>query len=110
MRLCDQSYKIYLDDEYGDLAQRYLPLSLEVLLRTCLDYQDFDTGVKWGRANGVSSSMFDVNSIWNAGVRVAETILTEAVGVKDQISDLDWQLNSGLAFELRNKNVDGISR
>lgn len=97
---------MHLDDEYGDLAYQYPPLSLEVLLRTCLDYQDFDTGLEWGRAVGFTGTISELISIWNTGNQVASTLLPEASGIEAQISDLDWQLNSGLAFELRKRNAN----
>jgi hypothetical protein len=96
-----REFRMLIEDEYGDLEKQFLPLSLEVLLRSCLDFQDYSSASEWAHANALVDAGIDTGTIWQIGREVAQTLLPMAETVLNQISDLDWQLNSGQAFYLR---------
>lgn len=90
---------LYVDDEFGDLAPGITALSLEVLLRGADDICSYDTQSAWRAAIGLDAAVRDRD--WQAMRRAGAALLAAAGGIADQITDLDWQLNSGRAQTLR---------
>ena len=95
------NHAVWVDDEYGDLSADAPLLSSEVLLRSLCDYADHASAAAWIKTNGRGIAPALATQIWSEGTALAGIILPPASRIVDQISDLDWQLNSGRAQILR---------
>ena len=100
--LFEDSFEMFVSDEYRDLEQGVPALSLEVVQRACEDYLDYTNSQDWARAEGIPPRChLQLRLRWEADRHAAAQILKRVAPIADQISNLDWQLNSGRAKVLR---------
>ena len=102
IRLRGESFELFISDEYRDLDLAIPELSAEVVLRACLEYLDHTNSEAWCRAESIPARCrLPLKLHWNDYRQAAGNILIRLKPLEDQVSDLDWQLNSGRAQELR---------
>ncbi len=97
-----ETFEIFLSDEYRDLERGIPALSIEVVKRACEDYLDYTNSQDWARAEAIPPRCHLLLRLrWEADRHTAAQLLKRVAPIADQISDLDWQLNSGRAQVLR---------
>lgn len=100
--LGEESWELFLSDEYRDLEASPAELTAEVLIRACEMYLDYQNSHDWAEAEAIPARChLPLKLRWADDRKSASEILARLDPITDQVSDLDWQLNSGRAQVLR---------
>ena len=104
LTILDKSFPIYIQDEYDDLTLNNPLLNLCLVLREFEIYHESSDYLNWCNTQGVNTSNETLRQYYmNLGNTY--TAIEKLIGkIDSQISDLDFQLNAGAAWELRNIN------
>ena len=93
-------WKLYVDDEFGDLSNAKPVMGLFLILSTLLEYSDAEDYLEWCKVSNIES-----NDAWLDYYRsLAQTTreLEQQLGSLDPIiSQYDYTMNTGVAEELR---------
>lgn len=100
--ILDQSFSLFVDDEYEDFQIGNPFLSLCLVLRELENYHESSDYLIWSRENNLDASDEQVRGYYmslSATFRGIEKLIGK---VDSQISDYDFGLNAGAARALRN--------
>ncbi len=97
-----ESWELFISDEYRDLSRNIPALSLEVVIRACEEYLEHKNSQTWCVAESIPvRCQLPIRLHWEGYRQAAGNILVRLQPMAEQVSDLDWQLNSGRAQDLR---------
>ena len=95
--------RVTVFDEYGDLATADAALALVLIGRGFGELADAATMTDWARAEGLDGSD-PGTALLHQQLSAARASFIAAWGDSpDVVTDLDWQLNAGLAQDLRRR-------
>lgn len=95
-------FELYIADEYKDLETPHKAIQAEVVYRACAECLEHETCDNWLRSEGIPPRCHLVLKMrWNEDRKTAETLYRKLKFTDGDVTDLDWQLNSGRAAELR---------
>jgi len=93
--------RVTVFDEYGDLGTHDARLALVMIGRGFGEVADAGDAASWARAEGLDPDD-PACGILHQQLNAAQASFLEAWGeVPDVVTDLDWQLNAGIAQALR---------
>lgn len=96
----DKSWKLYVDDEFGDLEHDKPVIGLFLVLSTLLDYSDSEGYLEWCKVSNIESS--DKWLDYYRGLSQITRELEQELGSLDPIiSQYDYTISTGLAKRLR---------
>ena len=97
----NQSFSILIQDEYNDLKINNPLLNLCLVLRELEVYKESRDYLDWCNIQNVEANSEELRQYYMRLCKTCQSI-EEVIGkIDSQISDLDFQLNSGAAKELR---------
>jgi hypothetical protein len=97
-----KSHTILIHDEYNDLKLKNPLLNLCLVLRDLEIYKESSDFLDWCKTQCVNPDSNELRTYYK-GLEVIYNEVESKLGkIDSQISDLDFQLNSGAAWELRN--------
>lgn len=98
----DDSWELFLTDEFQDLENCAPELASEVLIRACEMYLDYQNSTDWVRGEALPARVhLPLRLRWADDRKAASEILARLEPITDQVADLEWELNSGRAQALR---------
>ena len=97
----DQSFSIYIQDEYNDLVLNNPLLNLCLILRELEIYQESSDYLNWSNTQGVNASNETLRQYYMNLGNTCTAIEKLIDKIDSMISDLDFQLNAGAAQEMR---------
>ena len=99
------SYEIFIDDEFQDFSTKNIDLHLCLVLRSLEAYQEADDFLVWCTHLGLNASNNEVRR-HHMDLDTTYREVEKRIGSIDSfINDLDFQLNAGAAQALRNSSV-----
>ena len=99
----DETFEMFVDDEYDDFQYNYPLLNLCIVLRELEFYNNTQDYLLWCSELYLNSSDNKVLAYYRELGRIYREIESIIGKIDSQISDWDFEMSSGAAYELRKK-------
>lgn len=93
--------KIVIFDEFGDAKEHNQALCLALLGLEIAVFGDAQTAHEWALAQSINPEVPEIQELFDENSAAIKDFLDRFGEIPDVISEWDWQLNAGLAQELR---------